>query len=63
MSKTFALIGCGKAGLSLSLVLKGLGWSVVSCWSRSESSSQRGSEWLGCPVWDLPKKLPPGFEV
>ena len=34
-SDSFALVGCGKAGLSLALALKAAGWTVSGCASRS----------------------------
>lgn len=49
MARELVLIGCGKAGLSLALALKGLGWEVAGCASRTEASTQRGMQWLACP--------------
>lgn len=49
MDKTLALIGCGKAGLALALAMKGVGWEVAGCASRSEESTQAGMQWLACP--------------
>lgn len=60
---SFALIGCGKAGLSLALALKASGWSVAGCASRSSDSAMRGSQWLNCPVRALPKDLSAGIPL
>lgn len=61
--ESIALIGCGKAGLSVTLALKAAGWSVAGCASRSHESSMRGAQWLTCPVRDLPKELAPGVPL
>ncbi len=50
MDKKIALIGCGKAGLSLSLALKGAGWEVVGCASRTSAAARAGADWLACPL-------------
>ncbi|MEW5764863.1 MAG: Rossmann-like and DUF2520 domain-containing protein [Acidobacteriota bacterium] len=60
MDRTFTLIGCGKAGLSVALALKGSGWRVEACASRTPESARTGAEWLACPVLpslnDLPRE-------
>lgn len=48
MIRSIALIGCGKAGLSVSLALKSAGWTVTGCSSLSDESTRRGAEWLAC---------------
>jgi predicted short-subunit dehydrogenase-like oxidoreductase (DUF2520 family) len=50
MRKPIVLVGCGKAGLSLSLALKSSGWTVSGCLSRTFESARQGSQWLACPV-------------
>lgn len=57
--KTFALIGCGKAGLSVALALKNSGWRVAGCDSRNPASAQMGRQWLNCPPLVVPQELPP----
>ncbi len=39
MDKCLALVGCGKAGLSLALALKSAGWEVAGCLSRTPEST------------------------
>lgn len=60
MDKTLTLIGCGKAGLSVALALRGAGWTVAACASRTSESARKGAEWLSCPVLqsltDLPRE-------
>jgi predicted short-subunit dehydrogenase-like oxidoreductase (DUF2520 family) len=60
MDKTFALFGCGKAGISVSLALKSAGWTVAGCGSRGLASAEAGAQWLACPVLRIPEELPPG---
>jgi predicted short-subunit dehydrogenase-like oxidoreductase (DUF2520 family) len=62
-TESFALVGCGKAGLSVALALKASGWSVAGCSSRSAESAMRGSQWLNCPVKTLPRDLAPGIPL
>lgn len=61
--KTFALIGCGKAGLSVALALKNAGWTVAGCDSRNGASAQLGRQWLACPPIVVPQELPPGVPM
>ncbi len=62
MDKSFALVGCGKAGLSVGLALKAAGWTVRGCMSRTDASSEKGAAWLDCHVLagfaDLPPRTP-----
>jgi len=58
MDRTIALIGCGKAGLSVALAMKNAGWSLAGCASGTPDSARRGSDWLACPVLNLPEDLP-----
>ncbi len=46
MDRCLALVGCGKAGLSLALALKSAGWEVAGCLSRTRESTERGAQWL-----------------
>lgn len=59
MDKTFALYGCGKAGLSVALALKSQGYTIIGCDSRSEESRDWGAQWLACPKIKIPQELPP----
>lgn len=59
MDRTFALYGCGKAGLSVSLALLSQGYKIVGCDSRSEKSREMGAQWLSCPKIKIPEELPP----
>lgn len=61
--KVFALIGCGKAGLSVALALKSAGWRVAGCDSRNPESAQLGRQWLDCPPIVVPQELPPGIPM
>ncbi len=63
MDKTIALIGCGKAGLSVALALKREGWLVVGCASRGSESEKRGSEWLNCRILGSFSEIPTGAIV
>ncbi len=63
MDKTFALLGCGKAGLSVALALKGAGWTVAGCDSRSDASAALGAQWLTCPRLRIPSELPAGVPL
>lgn len=58
MDKVFALYGCGKAGLSVSLALRNHGYRIVGCDSRSKESRELGSRWLSCPIIKIPEELP-----
>ena len=58
MDKKLVLIGCGKAGLSVALALKGEGWEIAACASRTQISTQRGMQWLACPQLLSPGYLP-----
>lgn len=58
MNRSIALIGCGKAGLSVSLALKSAGWTVTSCSSLSDESTRRGVEWLACNPMVLWNSIP-----
>lgn len=60
---SFALVGCGKAGLSLALALKAAGWTVSGCASRSLDSASRGAQWLNCAVRPIPRDLPAGVPI
>jgi len=59
----FALVGCGKAGLSVALALKSAGWRVVGCDSRNPESAQLGRQWLDCPPVVVPQELPEGVPL
>ncbi len=48
MRKPLVLVGCGKAGLSLTLALKASGWAVEGCLSRTIDSTRQGAQWLAC---------------
>ncbi len=63
MDKAFALYGCGKAGISVALALKGAGWSVAGCGSRSTASAEAGAQWLACPLLKGPEELPAGIPL
>ncbi len=63
MDRTFALFGCGKAGISVALALKSAGWTVSGCGSRTPASAQAGSQWLACPVLRIPEDLPPNVPL
>ena len=63
MNRHFALYGCGRAGLSVALALKSVGWKVVGCDSRSDKSRELGAQWLACPTLRIPAELPPGVPL
>jgi|WetSurMetagenome_2_1015567.scaffolds.fasta_scaffold06793_3 predicted short-subunit dehydrogenase-like oxidoreductase (DUF2520 family) len=60
MDKSLALIGCGKAGLSVCLALKSSGWEVVGCLDRNPETAQQGAQWLACPVLKSLGEVPEG---
>ena len=60
MDKSLALIGCGKAGLSVSLALKSSGWEVAGCLDRNPETAQQGAQWLACPVLKSLGEVPEG---
>jgi len=63
MVKRLALIGCGKAGLSVSLALKSAGWDVAGCLSRSVRSTEQGAQWLACPALHSVGEIPEGTVI
>jgi len=63
MVKHIALVGCGKAGLSLSLALRGAGWAVDGCMSRSPESSELGAQWLACRALSSVAQVPAGVII
>lgn len=58
--RTLVLYGCGKAGLALALALKGAGWEVAGCLSRTLDATRRGAEWLACPILPGLDRIPKG---
>jgi predicted short-subunit dehydrogenase-like oxidoreductase (DUF2520 family) len=63
MDRKFALMGCGKAGLSVALALKAGGWKIEGCGSRTQKSRELGSQWLACPEMKIPEELPPDIPL
>jgi predicted short-subunit dehydrogenase-like oxidoreductase (DUF2520 family) len=63
MDNRLALIGCGKAGLSVSLALKSAGWEVVGCISRTAQSTEQGQQWLACPALTSVGEIPEGTVI
>ena len=60
VDKHIALVGCGKAGLSLALALRSAGWAVDGCMSRSPESSELGAQWLACRALSSVAQIPAG---
>lgn len=63
MDKRLALIGCGKAGLSLSLALKSAGWEVAGCIGRTPPSASQGAQWLACGILGSVAEIPKGVVI
>jgi predicted short-subunit dehydrogenase-like oxidoreductase (DUF2520 family) len=61
--KLLALIGCGKAGLSLCLALKSSGWDVAGCLSKTPESVSQGAQWLACDILGSVAEIPPGAVI
>lgn len=51
---SFAIVGAGRVGTSLGVLLQQSGRRIVAAAARSQSSRERASDWLGCPVFDDP---------
>lgn len=63
MDKRLALIGCGKAGLSVSLALKSSGWEVAGCMGRTPASAAQGAQWLACGILGSVAEIPEGVVI
>lgn len=62
-NKRLALLGCGKAGLSLSLALKTAGWEVAGCLCITSKSAEQGAQWLACQILHSVGEVPPGVVI
>lgn len=58
-----AVVGAGKVGSALALLLGGQGYPVAGIASRSISSAMWAAEQLGVPASDRPEEITPGADV
>ncbi|WP_134217191.1 DUF2520 domain-containing protein [Pelotomaculum sp. FP] len=58
-----AVVGAGKVGSALALLLGAQGYPVAGIASRSISSALRAAEQLGVPATDRPEEITPGADV
>lgn len=48
------IIGAGRVGISLGILLKRAGYKISAASARTEASRERAAKWLDCPVTDDP---------
>jgi len=59
----FAVVGAGRVGVTLGVLLKRAGHKVVGCSARSASSLERAARWLGCPGTTAPAHAVDGADA
>jgi predicted short-subunit dehydrogenase-like oxidoreductase (DUF2520 family) len=52
--ETIAIVGAGRVGISLGVLLQRAGRKILAAAARTEPSRERATDWLGCPVFDDP---------
>lgn len=57
---TIAIVGAGRVGICVGVLLKRAGHEVAAASARSAGSIERAAEWLDCPVTDDPAQAAKG---
>lgn len=51
---SFSIVGAGRVGVCLGVLLQRAGYELAGCTVRSDESERRASRWLDCPIFHYP---------